>query len=227
MTQEAADALQSAIEAAQAVTDKEDATQNETDAALDELKLAEAQLKKGGLPRGVLTYKLNGGNYNGSTDDVVEEYDAGTVISIPDAPVRDGYTFTYWQGSEYQPGDAYTVEEDHTFTAQWKKNEEPDDGDEADDGEKPDNGDKPDNGKNPDGRKGPDGRRGHSDGKRQVSNKTPVKPDAPQKESSAAAPSEAAKTADTSDVGRWTLLSMAAAFAMILLASFRRRENRR
>ena len=36
--------------------------------------------------------------------------------------MREGYTFTYWKGSEYQPGDKYTVTEDHTFEAQWKEN---------------------------------------------------------------------------------------------------------
>ena len=69
-----------------------------------------------------ITYKLNGGTYDGGTNDIVETYDAGTVISIHEAPVREGYTFTYWKGSEYQPGDKYTVTEDHTFEAQWKEN---------------------------------------------------------------------------------------------------------
>lgn len=69
-----------------------------------------------------ITYKLNGGTYKGSTEDIVETHKAETVISIHEAPTRDGYTFDYWKGSEYQPGDKYTVEEDHVFTAQWKKN---------------------------------------------------------------------------------------------------------
>ena len=68
-----------------------------------------------------IRYKLNGGTYDGSTDDIVEEYPEGTVISIHDAPERDGYTFDYWKGSEYQPGDQYTVTGDHVFEAQWKK----------------------------------------------------------------------------------------------------------
>ena len=68
-----------------------------------------------------IRYKLNGGTYDGSTDDIVEEYPEGTVISIHEAPERDGYTFDYWKGSEYQPGDKYTVTEDHTLTAQWEK----------------------------------------------------------------------------------------------------------
>jgi len=87
-----------------------------------------------------ITYKLNGGEYDGGTGDIKEEYDEGAKIKIHEAPVREGYTFLYWKGSEYQPGDEYTVTEDHTFTAQWKKNDpgRPDDKDDpaADDTEK-------------------------------------------------------------------------------------------
>ncbi|MBQ1466032.1 MAG: Cna B-type domain-containing protein, partial [Eubacteriaceae bacterium] len=72
-----------------------------------------------------ITYVLNGGSYGGSTDDIVERYSRGTVISIHPAPVRDGYVFTYWQGSEYHPGDTYTVTEDHVFTAQWREKTSP------------------------------------------------------------------------------------------------------
>ena len=68
-----------------------------------------------------ITYDLNGGSYNGSTAAIVEKYPVGTVIAVHEAPVREGYTFQYWQGSSYQPGDKYTVKEDHTLTAQWKK----------------------------------------------------------------------------------------------------------
>jgi hypothetical protein len=69
-----------------------------------------------------ITYKLNGGIYNGSTDDIVEEHGCGSIIPIHKAPTREGYTFHYWQGSEYYPGDAYAVTGDHTFIAQWLKN---------------------------------------------------------------------------------------------------------
>lgn len=68
-----------------------------------------------------ITYKLDGGNYNGDTSDVVEQHEQGTQITIKEAPVKEGYVFDYWQGSEYHPGDSYTVTEDHTFTAVWKK----------------------------------------------------------------------------------------------------------
>ena len=79
-----------------------------------------------------IRYKLNGGTYEGSKADIVEKYPAGTVISIHEAPEREGYTFDYWKGSAYQPGDKYTVTGDHVFTAQWKKVEAEDDDDDDD-----------------------------------------------------------------------------------------------
>ena len=86
--------------------------------------------------RYTITYKLNGGTYNGSPEDIKEIYKYGTVISIHEKPVREGYEFLYWKGSEYQPGDKYTVKSDHTFVAQWKKSTKPDP-------DKPDKPDKP------------------------------------------------------------------------------------
>ena len=72
-----------------------------------------------------ITYDPNGGTLNGSTEPSVETHDYGEEIKISPAPSREGYTFLYWKGSEYQPGDSYTVTEDHTFVAQWEKNPEP------------------------------------------------------------------------------------------------------
>ena len=68
-----------------------------------------------------ITYDPNGGTFEGSTEPTTYTYTAGETIEIAKAPTRDGYTFLHWKGSEYQPGDAYTVTENHTFTAQWKK----------------------------------------------------------------------------------------------------------
>ena len=85
-----------------------------------------------------ITYNLNGGEYNGSTADIVETYDVGEVIKIHAAPTRDGYVFVEWRGSSYQPGDSYTVEGDHTFTAIWEAETKPDDEDTPDDGDKTD-----------------------------------------------------------------------------------------
>ena len=81
-------------------------------------------------------------NADGSEADIVEIYDFGTEISIHKAPVRKGYTFDYWKGSEYHPDDAYTVTEDHTFIAQWKADSPPPDP--PDPPDKPDKPDKPD-----------------------------------------------------------------------------------
>ena len=67
-----------------------------------------------------ICFDPNKGVMNGSTNPVTYYYPYGEVITIPGAPVRDGYLFTYWKGSEYHPGDKYTVTGDHTFTAQWK-----------------------------------------------------------------------------------------------------------
>ena len=75
-----------------------------------------------------IIYVLNGGTYAGSTEDITEKHLEGSVISIHEAPTREGYTFLYWNGSEYQPGDKYTVVEDHVFVAQWAKNPDPDPG---------------------------------------------------------------------------------------------------
>ena len=72
-----------------------------------------------------LTFNPNGGNWNGNTDLVQIKYAEGEVIEIYKAPTKDGYKFTYWKGSSYQPYDKYEVTEDHTFTAQWELIEQP------------------------------------------------------------------------------------------------------
>ncbi|MSD05214.1 MULTISPECIES: InlB B-repeat-containing protein, partial [unclassified Eubacterium (in: firmicutes)] len=68
-----------------------------------------------------ISYNLNGGTLNGKTGTVTLSVENGTTITLP-APTREGYTFDYWEGSRYNAGDSYTVNGDHTFTAQWKKN---------------------------------------------------------------------------------------------------------
>ena len=68
-----------------------------------------------------ISYNLNGGTLNGKTGTVTIQAENGTTITLP-APTREGYTFDYWEGSRYNAGDSYTVNGDHTFTAQWKKN---------------------------------------------------------------------------------------------------------
>ena len=68
-----------------------------------------------------ITYDLNGGTYQGSSDNIVEHHNRGDEIEIHPASVREGYNFLYWKGSEYQPGDKYTVDDDHVFVAQWEQ----------------------------------------------------------------------------------------------------------
>ena len=70
---------------------------------------------------GILTFNLGGGTLDGKTGTVTYEIAVGEEFVIPEAPVRDGYTFLYWEGSIYFPGDKYLVEGDHTFTAVWEK----------------------------------------------------------------------------------------------------------
>ncbi len=74
----------------------------------------------------------NGGNWDGVTDIMEYTVEKGKFFTLPNAPKKEGYTFMYWQGSKYQPGDQYKVEGNHTFTAVWKKNEaKPNTGDNA------------------------------------------------------------------------------------------------
>ena len=83
------------------------------------------------MPR--VIYVPNGGVFRGKTDPTTIRYDYDEVITIAEAPTREGYTFLYWKGSEYSPGDSYKVVDPvHLFVAQWKKNEEPVDPDEPD-----------------------------------------------------------------------------------------------
>ena len=71
-----------------------------------------------------ISYDLNGGTLDGKTGTVILEVEDGTTITLP-TPTREGYTFDYWEGSRYEAGASYTVEGDHTFTAQWKADVKP------------------------------------------------------------------------------------------------------
>lgn len=71
----------------------------------------------------VLTFDPNGGVWKEGGKEVrTIEAEKGSEFIVIDAPKRKGYTFEYWEGSEYQPGDKYAVKGDHTFTAKWTKN---------------------------------------------------------------------------------------------------------
>ena len=62
---------------------------------------------------------------DGTSEQKIIKARKNETITIPDGPVRDGYKFLYWKGSEYYPGDKYKVIEDHTFEAQWEPIPEP------------------------------------------------------------------------------------------------------
>ncbi|MDD5923829.1 MAG: InlB B-repeat-containing protein, partial [Clostridia bacterium] len=73
-----------------------------------------------------LTFDLNGGNINGSTDDITTdlEYQEQTQLTTPE---RDGYTFTGWDvtgtESSVDSDGVFTMGyEDATVTAQWTPN---------------------------------------------------------------------------------------------------------
>ena len=59
------------------------------------------------------TFKLEGGNVNGSTEDIVKTYNYDEVIVAP-VPVREGYVFKGWS-----PDVGLMEDEDMTFVAVW------------------------------------------------------------------------------------------------------------
>lgn len=63
---------------------------------------------------------MNGGELDGNTGVIKEQYVEKTVLTLPE-PTREGYEFLYWKGSKYKAGYKYKITEDHTFVAQWKK----------------------------------------------------------------------------------------------------------
>ena len=72
-----------------------------------------------------ITYDANGGKFADGKRIKTEEHSLGANIQIMEAPTRRGYTFQYWKGSKYQPGEDYTVKDNHTFVAQWEKDKRP------------------------------------------------------------------------------------------------------
>ena len=74
------------------------------------------------IERELVVFEANEGAWeNGETR---REYRrvVGSTITIESAPMREGYKFLYWKGSEYHPGESYIVPDGgHTFVAQWEK----------------------------------------------------------------------------------------------------------
>ena len=73
----------------------------------------------------VMTINPSGGKWaDGTTTPKTYTVEVGEYFTLPAAPIKDGYTFLYWKGSRYNPGDKYKVTcDDHTFTAVWQKKE--------------------------------------------------------------------------------------------------------
>ena len=69
-----------------------------------------------------ITVDPSGGNWNGDTAAKTQQFKENEGFKLPEAPTKDGYTFLYWKGSKYQPGQVYVVTENHTFTAVWEPN---------------------------------------------------------------------------------------------------------
>ena len=67
-----------------------------------------------------ITFDPAGGTLNGQEGPFTLTCARGLAITIPEAPVREGWKFLYWQGSAYHPGEKYIVTGDHTFTARWE-----------------------------------------------------------------------------------------------------------
>ena len=68
-----------------------------------------------------ISLDLAGGTLDGQDGIVVWDIAYGSMIILP-KPVREGYTFLYWEGSRYDAGDKYLVEGAHAFTAKWERN---------------------------------------------------------------------------------------------------------
>lgn len=64
-----------------------------------------------------VTWKPNGGNWSGSTANIVQNVEDGKSATKPSDPTRTAYTFTGWSPNDT----AYTnVTSDLTYVAQWK-----------------------------------------------------------------------------------------------------------
>ena len=147
-----------------------------------------------------LTFDLGGGTLNGQTGTITMNFEYGSTINLPSAPTREGFTFLYWAGSQYDAGAEYTVEGAHAFTAVWQENEETtdDNTDDTDPGITDDNTD-------------------DTDAKKSSESTTKVVRAAVS--TTAAAPA----TGDNSQVGIWSVVMTAAALGLAFIF-FRRRR---
>ncbi len=91
-----------------------------TEIPTTEVPGAEAPASEAGAEAALISYDLAGGSLKGQTGTVRLEAKIGDTITLPEAPVREGYRFLHWKGSVYQPGASYTVTGPKTFTAVWE-----------------------------------------------------------------------------------------------------------
>ena len=70
-----------------------------------------------------ITFDPAGGTWSdGKTGSISINAEYDSEITLPDMPVREHYTFAWWQNSnerEYNPGHIYKVTKDETFQAAW------------------------------------------------------------------------------------------------------------
>lgn len=64
-----------------------------------------------------ITFDFNGGVIGADCGPKTITVEKGALITLLEAPYKQGHTFLYWDESRYQPGNTYKVEANHTFTA--------------------------------------------------------------------------------------------------------------
>ena len=69
-----------------------------------------------------ITFNASGGKWPDNDPVKVVQAKKGDDVALLAAPVREGYTFQFWRGEAYLPGDTYKVEPGHTFVAVWASN---------------------------------------------------------------------------------------------------------
>lgn len=183
-------------------------------------------------PTATISYDLAGGTLNGQTGIVKVTAKIGDTIKLAEAPTKEGYTFTFWKGSEYKAGASYLVVGDHTFTAQWeevkkedKEQENPKPQDPKQDDQKQDDSKKDDQ-KQDDSKKNPD-KKDHqmkqNDQKKQDTKKAITKKDNKKVKNTAKSSAtnktkkanKAPKTGDTSKQILWIAAMVVSLLALI------------
>lgn len=64
-----------------------------------------------------ITFDFNGGVIGADCGPKTITVEKGALITLLEAPYKQGHTFLYWDESRYQPGNTYKAEDNYTFTA--------------------------------------------------------------------------------------------------------------